>query len=477
MTLPIKARLTLAYVALFALIVGAWSVFVVLLVQADLYRSLDRALALRASQIAQDLNAGEEADFQDITDSTLSGIPPSEAVAQLLSSDGTVLGYSGDAAGKTPIVGVSGLRGIAVGESVQVQSMARGRPYRILVVRLRQTPEFVLVGASTDSADITVRRVALVMLLTGPLALLAAGASGWYVSRRALRPVAKMTSTAARIGIDRLGHRLPVPRGKDELSALARTLNTMLDRLQTGVQEKHRLVADASHELQTPLAVMRTELDVSLASPDLPADAVDVLESAREEVDRMTRIVRNLLTLARFDEGTLRLLLEPVNLQDLVARTAESLATLARERGVNVEVTGEQAMVSADTEYLRIVVTNLLENAVKYSPEGGMVRVETHREGGDAILSVEDHGAGVPEEAREHVFDRFYRIDGARTKGKGGSGLGLAISREVVEAHGGRIELTSEVGKGSCFTVRLPEAGKTGEAAPSKGTGRAGRPV
>jgi two-component system OmpR family sensor kinase len=187
------------------------------------------------------------------------------------------------------------------------------------------------------------------MLLTGPLALLAAGIGGWLLAQRALRPVARMTSTAAGIRIDALEERVPVPPGGDELATLAVTLNNMLSRLEAGVRDKRRLIADASYELQTPLAVMRTELDVSLASGALQPDAVEVLESAREEVDRMARIVRNLLTLAHFDEGTLRLLPASVDLRELASETVTSLGTLARERAVTVRLEGEAVEVVTTT--------------------------------------------------------------------------------------------------------------------------------
>ena len=328
--------------------------------------------------------------------------------------------------------------------------------FRVLVVGLTGTTRVILVGASTESADSSVRRLILVMLLTGPLALLAAGAGGWLLAQRALRPVAKMTSTASKIGIDALNERVAVPPGGDELAGLAVTLNSMLSRLESGVEAKRRLVADASHELQTPLAVMRTELDVSLASGTLPPEAVEVLESAREETDRMTRTVRNLLTLAHFDEGTLRLLRVPVDLHEIVSEAVSSLATLARERRVTISAEGESAETCADPEYMRVVVINLLENAIKYSGPGRTATVTTSVDGDDALISVFDSGPGIPRDALPRIFDRFYRADTSRAQENDGSGLGLAIAFEIVDAHGGRLSAKSEIGAGSSFTARLP---------------------
>jgi heavy metal sensor kinase len=457
MRMPLKTRLTLLFVTMFAVIVAAWSIFVVFVVRADLYAGIDRALDSRASQLALGLPGSADGEFQDITDSTLVGLSPTEATAQLLSSTGTVLESSGDTMSVDAIVSPEVLARAERTRAAQLLTVAShdGEHFRVLVVGLTGTGRLILVGASTENADASVKRLILIMLLTGPLALLAAGMGGWLLAQRALRPVSRMTSTAARIGIDALSERVPVPTEGDELAGLAVTLNNMLSRLEAGVQAKRRLVADASHELQTPLAVMRTELDVSLASGTLPPDAVEVLESAREETDRMTRIVRNLLTLAHFDEGTLRLLPVPVDLHEVASEAVSSLATLAREREVKVGVEGDAAEVVADPEYLRVVVINLLENAIKYSGPGSTATVTTGLDDDDALLTVSDTGPGIPADALPHIFDRFYRADASRAHENSGSGLGLAIACEIVEAHRGKLTAESEQGVGSRFVVRL----------------------
>lgn len=457
MNIPLKARLTLWYVTLFAIIAVVWSGGIVALVRADLYAGLDRDLASRATQLSLSIDTAGDGEFADVSDATLKGVPKEQTAAQLLSVSGVVLESSGATLASKPIVAASVLARTMRSASPAVMTITQGEDrYRVLVVPLPSTDRLILVGTNSESADDAVTRLVTILLLTGPVVLLAAGGGGWFLAKRALRPVTQMTTTAAGIGIDRLDERVPVPEGHDELAGLATTLNTMLERLEIGVRDKRRLVADASHELQTPLAVMRTELDVSLTTPDLGPVAVEVLESAREETDRMTRIVRNLLTLSRFDEGTLRLLPAPVALCDLAKESVASLASMAKEKGVTVTVNGDDAEVSGDAEYLRLVLTNLVENAIKYSGEGSTVAVEVGDRGEEAILSVTDDGPGIPAEVLGHIFDRFYRVDRARSKDSGGSGLGLAISREIAEAHGGRIEVQSEVGRGSTFTLVLP---------------------
>jgi len=446
--LPFKARLILWYLGLSALIVACWSAGIVSVVRGNLYTGIDGELKLRASQITRALAKSKDGELVDFGDS---------AVAQLLSKNGRVLDHSGAKFAVEPIVERATVDSAWESSSARFATVERDEDrYRLLVAKMPGTKRLIVVGAATESADDAVSRLVLVMLLTGAVVLVAAGTGGWLLVGRALVPMTEMTSTAASVNMDRLDERVNVPPGNDELAALAVTFNKMLDRLEAGVGDKRRLVADASHELQTPLAVMRTELDVSLASPGLTPESVAVLESAREETDRMTRIVRNLLTLARFDEGTIKLLRKPINMLALVTDSVATLSGLAAEREVEVTVGGDDIVVLADPEYVRLVVVNLLENAVKHSDVGTSVIVTIESVGDEARISVTDTGPGIPEEDQPHVFDRFYRIDRARSKARGGSGLGLAISKEIVEAHEGRVELKSRVGEGSTFRVVLP---------------------
>jgi two-component system, OmpR family, sensor kinase len=235
------------------------------------------------------------------------------------------------------------------------------------------------------------------------------------------------------------------------------TLNAMLDRIEEGGADKQRLVADASHELRTPLAVMRAELDVSLRGDELSSAERAVLESVREEVGRMTRTVANLLTLAQVDEGRLELLTADVALRDAIETVAGQLATLARAKDVRLEIRdGGAGVVRADPQRLHQVLANLVDNAIKYSRPGGEVRVGTWRRLSEVGVTVSDDGPGIPAEALPHVFDRFYRVDQARGRTVGGSGLGLAICLEIARAHGGRLWIDSEEGRGSTFLLAFP---------------------
>jgi signal transduction histidine kinase len=287
----------------------------------------------------------------------------------------------------------------------------------------------------------------------------AAAAGGWWLARRALRPVARITEDARRIGIDHIHERVAQPTSRDELGRLAATLNRMLERIEAGVAEKHRLVADASHELRTPLAVMRSELDVALLEGGLDGQARAVLESTRDEVDRMTRIVENLLTLARVDEGRLELARRSLDLRPLLASALAPLQPIAEAKQIELALGEGNGATDGDPDRLSQVVVNLADNAIKYTPRGGHVAIGAWSRNGEVGVTVEDSGPGIPEDAQAQIFDRFFRLDAARARESGGSGLGLAICKEIVLAHGGRIWVKSERGRGSAFSFALPGAG------------------
>jgi heavy metal sensor kinase len=322
--------------------------------------------------------------------------------------------------------------------------------------------QVVVAASSLSPIRRSVRRVLILLVLAFPVALAATAFAGWWLARRALRPIDHMTSTAAAIGPDRLQERVPVPGTADEVAHLASTLNTMLDRIQDGVEAQRQLVADTSHELRTPLAVMRTELDVSLRSDELAPSARAALESAREEVDRMNVTIEDLLTLANADEGQLGLQAETVDLYEVAFDAVASLSGLARARGVNLRLDGDSATVHADADRLRQVLRNLVDNAIKFSPEGGQVAVETRSAPGEAAVTVSDAGSGIPAELHARIFERYFRVDSSRTRTTGGSGLGLAIAGELVGAHGGRIAVENREPCGVAFTVILPSPGADG---------------
>jgi heavy metal sensor kinase len=458
-SLPIRARLTAWYAVLLAAIIVGLGAFLVLRLRADLEATTDRELRANSIQIAKGYAFEGKEDFRDVSRTVL---PHSESGAQVVDPRGRVLVAYGEASTDRPIVPTAA-RADALDGKRHLLTIPLGverQRFRVIVSPVERLgrDQVLIVAQSLKSVEHSVHRVLVLLLLAGPAALAATVLGGWWLARKALQPVERITSTADEIGIDRLDERIPLPRTRDEIRHLAVTLNAMLDRLEEGVKEKHRLVADASHELRMPLAAMRAELDVSLRGDELSPDARTVLESAREEVDRMSRTVDNLLTLAHVDEGRLELLRRRVDLADAIEAAAGPLRPLAAGRGLRLEVGGDHCEAKADPERLHQALRNFIENAIKFGHPGGTVRVTAWRDTDEVGVTVADDGPGIPAEARAHVFDRFYRADPARGRDGGGSGLGLAICREIATAHGGRVWVESEEGKGSAFSLALPRS-------------------
>lgn len=457
MRLPIRLRITIWYVGLLALLVAALGVFVVVRLRADLIAGLDASLGTRASQIALGFSNAGEGEFQDVSDAALRGLPGSEDAAQLLDGDSAVLETAGDSAAETPMIDRGNLAAVRSGEPVRLSAAfgPDGERFRVLGVSLAGTPErIVVVATSLDTVDASVGRLTILLLLTGPGVLIVAGLGGWWLARAALAPVSRITYKAETIGIEHLDERVDVPSTTDEIHDLAVTMNGMLARLQRSVAEQRRFISDASHELRTPLAVIRSELEVNLRERGLAPHARETLESVHEEIESLGATIENLLTLARADEGQLGLALESIDLHTSAAQVRDALATFAAASAVEVRLEGNEAPLVADRHRIEQVLRNLMANAIKYAGRGGHVVVSTWTEDGSARCTVLDDGPGIPAGARSHVFDRFFRADAARTGG--GTGLGLAICREIVTAHGGRIEVESEEGRGSAFTFAIP---------------------
>lgn len=298
-----------------------------------------------------------------------------------------------------------------------------------------------------------------VLALGLPLAVGAAGVAGYWLAGRALAPVARMTREARSITADRLDARLPVVNPNDELGRLGTTFNALFARLEGSFEQLRRFTSDASHELRTPLAVIRSVGEVALREQHDEAAYRDIIGAMLEESDRLAQLVHSLLTLARADGGRIVLNLEPLNLADLAAEAANHLRVLAEEKGQQFDVAASAPLVvRVDRAVLRQAVVNILDNAIKYSPEKGSIRLVADRHDGCAVLEITDSGPGIPPEHRDKVFDRFYRVDASRSRAEGGFGLGLAIARWAVEANGGRIEVDSPAEWGSLFRIILPLA-------------------
>jgi heavy metal sensor kinase len=470
-SLPIRLRLTLWYTGLLAVTIAALSAFLVVQLRADLLDALDEEVRIGSVELTKAVaDEAADSDFEiddtvdddrDFREAAQAILAPASTGAQLLDRRGRTLSHYGRFAGRSPIAPAR-LRSAAARGDARTYTASLGpdgQRFRVRVssVQIRGQVRVLVLAETLRPVEDAVRRVLVLLLIAGPAGLVLTGLAGYWLAHKALRPVERITTDARAIGIDQLHERVAVPRSDDETRELAVTLNAMLERIETGVLEKHRLVSDASHGLRTPLAIMRSEVDVALAADELSPAARTVLASTREEVDRMTRTIDNLTTAAQADEGHLELLTRAVDLRAIVDDTVQSLAPLAAAKEQTVLTEGDTWQVQADPARLRLVLTNLVDNAIKFSPPATTVRVATWHRDGEVGVTVTDEGPGVPAAEHEHLFDRYFRGGDPRGQERSGSGLGLAICREVALAHGGRIWVDSTPDGGSAFSLALPE--------------------
>jgi heavy metal sensor kinase len=338
------------------------------------------------------------------------------------------------------------------GQEVQFYSQALTANGKIFAI--------LQVGQSLASMDALLRQLVALLFIVGSVALLLCAASSYWLTGRAFAPIQQVMRTARRIKAGDLRQRIPLPRAHDEIRALAATLNEMLDSLDQTIARQRRFVADASHELRTPVAVIRNKTSMALLGSQTQQDYATILQEINAETERLGHLVSDLLALARGDEGRAPFEQETLRLDLLVAASVASAKVLAEERGIQLTMCiGEPATVIGDETRLIQVVMNLLDNALYYTNAGGKVEVSVDKARNMARLAVRDTGVGIAPQHLPHIFERFYRADPARQHmAGGGSGLGLAIVEWIVRVHGGTISVDSQVGHGSCFTVLLPLA-------------------
>lgn len=328
-----------------------------------------------------------------------------------------------------------------------------------LYVRVMERParvhvRGVVVRVVRDESDMrhTLREIIEVFLLAAPIAVFLASMGGYVVARRSLQPIAAMADQARKISSESLGERLPVSNPYDEIGQLAAVVNQTLQRLENSFAELKRFAADASHELRTPLTALRTVGEVALREGDHP-----VISSMLEEAERLQELIESLLALARMESGHVVLWQESLNVLELFSEIRESVGVLAGEKSQRIETSCTDPLaLNADRALLRHAMLNIVHNAVRYAPAGTRITLGVEWRGTKIVLTIADEGPGIAPEHQAKIFDRFYRIDKARSRAEGGHGLGLAIAKWAIERQGGRIELTSAVGSGSVFSIILP---------------------
>lgn len=332
-------------------------------------------------------------------------------------------------------------------------------PLRILTLPFRKhspDPLFVQIGYYPEAIEWTLRGVRNTLLLLSPAALLLACFAGWTVTKHRLRPIGRIAEAVQRIGAGDLSQHVEASPGRDEIGRLVEGFNDMTFRLNTTFAGLRRFAEDTSHELRTPLSIMKGEAEVILKRVREPEEYQWVLRSIVEEIDFITKVMEGLWILSMGESGGIVLELQPIDLAALLRRIDEEAKLLARGKGLSIILRKtEEITMRGDERWVRQLLLNLIDNAIKYTPPGGRITLSMEKTEGAARLSIEDTGIGIPEESLPRIFDRFYQVDKVKARAIGGCGLGLSICKWIVEAHGGTIEVSSRLGSGTNMSVQF----------------------
>jgi two-component system, OmpR family, sensor kinase len=449
---PIRARLTLAFTAVMALVLAATGLFVYFRLDSTLREATDDSLRSRAADVSALVR--REGGALDAPGGAL--VDRDENFTQVIGGDGRVL----DAAPSSlerPLLSGGELARAREG-SLFVDRSASGElddPARLLATPVDAGDDrlVVVVGSAVDDRNEALASLATLLLVGGPIALLLASLAGYGLAAAALRPVEAMRRRAAEISATSPGQRLPVPRGRDEIARLGETLNAMLARLEDAFARERRFVSDAGHELRTPLALLKGELELALRQPRPAADLEAALRSAAEETDRLAQLAEDLLLIARSDDGRLPVRASPISVAEVFARVVERFDRRAADAGRRLDAAAPPGLrVVADPLRLQQALGNLVENALRYGD--GPVRLFADERDGHVELHVADRGDGFADAFLPRAFERFSRANGARSRG--GTGLGLAIVEAIARAHGGTASAADAPGGGADVWISLP---------------------
>jgi heavy metal sensor kinase len=451
----IRTRLTLWYLAIIVVLLLLFSSVAYFMLYYNLYNNLDNSLQSRANEL---------------NTITVVAPKPNELLLSFSANGALTQEFPSGVIDASKLSGL--IKQALSGQTAYLTSVTTDNQG----VRLYATtflnpfngqPVVIVVGQLTTEITTVLHTFVYVIVFAMVGVIVLAGLGGLFLANRVLKPVQEITKTAQKIEGSDLSQRIAV-NTDDELGRLASTLNEMIGRLEEAFNRQRQFTADASHELRTPLAIMQAEATLALSKERTSDDYRKSLETISQESDYMSSVIGKLLFLARSDAGKEQLNFEDVELKELITGLSANIEALAQDKGIKFTVDAKEDLtVSGDKVKLRQLFINILENAVRYTPADGNISVSLVEKDSNAVVSISDTGIGIPPEHLSHIFERFYRVDKARARADGGVGLGLAIAKIITESHKGKIEVESEVGKGTTFKISIPLKDTTEPAANS----------
>lgn len=462
----VRARLTLWYVSILAAALIVVAALIYVLLARAMYLRVDEAVVagvqIAITSLANDLRDGE--DQANAARSTAGGLSSTRQMVAIYDGSGRLLAEGGrDSDLELTLPPLSAIpESNVLFQSVYEKDDDDRHRLGMRRVSLERAVDYVvLVGSPMESLDEELASLRQILAYIVPIALIIAGFGGWFLARRSLSPVVSMADRARQIGGENLSERLPVANPRDELGRLAATFNELLGRLERSLGQQRQFMADASHELRTPVATARTAASVALQQPHRDEqDYRQTLEIVEQQTARLSRVVDDMFTLARADAGNYPIRKVPMYLDEVIEDIVRAARVIASTKGVTIDdpLTVRSASFYGDEELTHRMIGNLIDNAIRHAPPGSSVRVDLDRSSSGYVIAVRDQGPGVPDEIRPHIFERFYRGDAARQRGptRDGAGLGLALARWIARSHGGDVDLVRSSGSGSTFVIALP---------------------
>ncbi len=473
----LRFKLTLWYVLILGILLISFSSFLYITLSRSLYRDVDNRLRSLAHLIATESGTPSSTFSFGKLDKAMRAtlnLRPVGKFIQVLDESGNIGEKSENLKNVQLPIGLQALKNASKGfitfETVRTFGNTPLRMMTLPVIENGHMARIIQVASSLEDVEDALRTLFIILVITVPSALLVASLGGQFLANQALKPVDHITQTARMITSQNLNQRIKSLKVKDEISRLIETFNEMISRLDQSFHQVKQFSSDASHELKTPLTILKGEVEVALRKERTSQEYEQILRSNLEEINRMSKIVDNLLLLARTETGEIQLFKEEVNLSQIVSEVVTQLTKFARAKDLQIVATNhsEDIHLYGDALRIRQLLLNLIENSIKYTEPGGSISVsldenaplylpgEEEKPCDGVKLVVSDTGIGIAQEDQERIFSRFFRVDKARSREQGGSGLGLSICRWIVEAHQGEISVESELGKGSRFIVKLP---------------------